>query len=214
MTGTQKDDTVINWAYPRPRHILDHLVGPGATKAELALQFGFALLGAISIFLYHHFAMLGWNPFQVAVAVWLAFDICGGIATNATGAAKRWWHRKGRGFKEQLLFGLAHFYMPLLVNLAFFPGDYSFFLVVYSYFALAVFVLLMSPLYLRRTVGFILYSVSLLLSFVVVLPHGMQWFIPFFFLKLLLSLLMREEPYRPLSEKKSGVIVIPKEDSY
>lgn len=45
---------------------------------------------------------LNWSLFQYAIAVILVFDIVGGIATNATSTAKRWYHRAERGLPQRL----------------------------------------------------------------------------------------------------------------
>ena len=197
----------INWKYPKPRSgfkgFIDKLSGPGATVAEYWIQFGFAIGMALVMLAYIFVTNLEWNGWQIFVAVYLAFDICGGIATNATSSAKRFWHRKERQhFKNDATFIVAHFYMPLLITLAF-PVGWTFFFVVYGYLLLAGFVIAATSLYLRRVVAFMMYCGALLMAmFVFVMPHGLEWFIPFFYLKLLMSHLPIEEPYRPEWEKK------------
>lgn len=204
----KKQDPIISWKPPKLRKgfggAVDILAGPGATIAELWLQFGFAF-GAALIVLYLN-AQNGWNftGFQLFVAAYLAFDICGGIATNATSTAKRWWHRaERRNFKNDAKFIAAHFYMPLLVTLAFLPGDWTFFWISYLDLLAMAFLIAIVPVYLKRPVAFVMYSFAILLCLYYLapmLPSQMQWFPFFFYLKLLMSHLPIEAPFRPENE--------------
>ena len=194
---------IIDWKCPPPRKglkgFIDRLFGPGATTAEYILQLGFAIAMAVIMLLYVLLAKLPWNIIQIIVPVYLAFDICGGIATNATSSAKRWWHRKERRtWKKDAQFLAAHFYMPLLITLAFFPRDWSFFIISYGYLLFAGFIIAATTLYLRRAVSLMFYAGALILSlYAIPLQQGLIWFLPLFYLKLLVSYLNVEEPYRP-----------------
>ncbi|PIQ77874.1 hypothetical protein COV82_02390 [Candidatus Peregrinibacteria bacterium CG11_big_fil_rev_8_21_14_0_20_46_8] len=197
----------IDWQYPAPRKkgfgaFIDRLVGPGATPAELWLQFGFAVAAGLTMLYFGLQPELGWNGWQVAVAAYLVFDICGGIATNATNAAKRWWHRKERqNFKSHMKFILPHFYMPLFIMLAFFPGQWDLFAIIYGYLVLGAIGIAQTPLYLRRPVAFILYTGALVMNaYLFEMPLGLEWFIPLLYLKLFMAHLIREAPYRPIDK--------------
>lgn len=196
--------TTIDWNYPTPRTgfagFIDKLVGPGATKAELWLQFGFAVLAGFLMWAYATFKPLPWTWWQILIASYLAFDICGGIATNATSSAKRWWHRAERQtVKAKMKFIIPHFYMPGLITLAFMPGNLTFFLVVYGYLILGALIIVYTPLYLRRPMTLVLFSGAIVMAMVLFTPmvRGLEWFIPLLFLKLFVSHLNQEEPYRP-----------------
>jgi hypothetical protein len=57
---------------------------------------------------------------------------------------------------------------------------------------------LVVPLYLRRPVALAVYAGVLLISiYVLPQPEGLEWFLPLFCLKLLVSHLPKEEPNRP-----------------
>lgn len=188
----------IEWKYPAPRTgfkgLVDKLVGPGATKAELFLQFSFAIFMGLGM-LYYGYTRTAWNGWQIAVTSYLMFDICGGIATNATNAAKRWWHRQDRlHIKNDAIFVSAHFYMPFLITLAFFPSDWNFFFVTYVYLLIGGLCIALSPLYLRRPVAFLAYVGALFISFTISVPPGLLWFIPLFYLKIFLAHLPPEAP--------------------
>ena len=63
---------------------------------------------------------------------------------------------------------------------------------------LASLLILRSPLYLQRPVAFSVFGLGLLANTYLAAPTpGLEWFLPIFLLKLLLSHLLREEPYRP-----------------
>ena len=145
-------------------------------------------------------ADLGWGPWQIAVTVWLVFDITGGVVTNGTSSAKRWWHRpERRRLANDLRWSLAHFYMPLLMWTAF-PSTYDwvFFAGCWGYLLLGTVLLGSAPVYLRRPLAFALYLVALALGlYVFPFERGTEWFIPVFYMKHFISHLLPEEPYRP-----------------
>jgi hypothetical protein len=197
-------NTKIDWNYPSPRTgfagFIDRLVGPGATRAELWIQFGFAVLAGLFIIVYSVVGDLGWSVWQTIVAGYLAFDICGGIATNATSSAKRWWHREERRtLRADMRFIIPHIYMPLLIMLAFMPGRWDFVFIVYGYLIVGALIISRTQLYLRRPVSVIMYSIAIFGSMVLFSSsvRGVEWFIPLLFLKLFVSHLNFEEPYRP-----------------
>ncbi len=196
--------TNIDWSYPEPRTgfagFIDRLVGPGATTAELFIQFGFAIFAGLFIFGYSEFYDYGWTWWQTLIASYLAFDICGGIATNATSSAKRWWHRSERqNTKSRMKFIVPHIYMPLLIVLAFMPGEWFFLIFIYGYLLVGSYIISSVQLYLRRPVSLILYVGAIFSAMIFFTPmvRGLEWFVPLLFLKLFVSHLNQEEPYRP-----------------
>ncbi|MFW6252758.1 MAG: hypothetical protein ACOC4F_02395, partial [bacterium] len=69
----------------------------------------------------------------------------------------------------------------------------------------ATVVILKTPLYLKRPVAMALYgALVVVLAELVSPPAGMEWFIPLFYLKLLVGHLLPEEPYRPTVEPANG----------
>jgi hypothetical protein len=190
----------IDWSYPDPRKGLagawDKFIGPGSTRAEIFLSLTVALLAGIGIPLIAFFSGLGWNILQLVVAGLFAFDLFGGVVTNATSSAKRWYHREGQGFKEHLIFIAFHIH-PFIIALLF-PGMlWTAALAIYLYLIISTLILLKVPLYLKRPAALTLYSGAILLSvFVIQMPAGWGWFMPLYFLKLLVAHLLKEEPYR------------------
>lgn len=198
----------IDWRYPQPRSgfngFWDRFVGPGTTQAELALQIGFALLAGAAVVIYALAADLGWSALQLIVAGVLALDMAGGVVTNACSSAKRWYHREGQGLAQHVTFVAAHVVQIALVAWLFRGQDWGYLVVVYAYLMAATVIILRAPLYLQRPVALIFLCSAFVLNSYVLLPvRGMEWFIPFLFLKLLVSHLLREEPYRPAGERGS-----------
>ena len=195
-------------SFPRPRPgmdgLLDRLIGPGATLTEILLTACWMTLCAAMIVAYALMAGLGWSPLQLAIAALLALDVGGGISDNASNSAKRWFHRPGQGWRQHLLFVLAHVH-PFILALSFPSFGWGTAAVIYAYLIIAAIVVSFTPLYLKRPLAFVLYCVALLVGlYALAPPAGLAWFVPFFFLKLLLAHLLPETAYRPANEATSA----------
>ncbi len=191
----------IDWSIPQPakgiRGAVERLTGPGATGAELVLQFSSAAAGALTA--GYWFARAGDGAaWQVLLAAVLGFDIAGGVVTNATSSAKRWYHRGGLHFAHHLGFVLVHLLHLAAVAYLILPGSTHYFITGAVLLVSAATVILRVPRYLQRPVALALYALIVAISPQLLPdPAGMEWFIPLFFLKLLVSHLVVEEPYRP-----------------
>jgi len=195
----------IDWKYPEPRKgfagSLDKFIGPGATKAELVIQILVPLVALIVSIVYAITLRVDWNIAQYIVCALLAGDLVGGIITNATSTAKRWYHRNGQGFLDHYKFVATHLCHLTLVSWLFLSFDLLW--VVYSgaFLLIASACILKSPVYLQRPVSLTFYGIALVLSlYLLANPEGLEWFLPLFYLKLLVSHLPYEEPYRPFEE--------------
>jgi hypothetical protein len=194
----------IDWSYPEPRRGLpgawDRFIGPGATAAEVWTPLIVGFISALALICY---ALkfgddrgIEWGVIQYIVAGFLAFDIVGGVLTNATTAAKRWYHREGQGIKEHMGFQLFHGVHIFIVAWLFRSGDWAFFGVVYGYLAVAGLVILLTPLYLRRMTALLfLLGAFIMNSYIFNPAPGFEWFLPTFFTKLLVSHLVVEAPF-------------------
>ncbi len=193
----------INWNPPTPRKGFvgqwDKFVGPGATSAEEWVQLICGVLlaiGSIAIF----FGQQADNPsiWQLLVVLFLAVDISGGIVTNATSAAKRWYFRPSQGFKAHFGFIALHGIHIGLIAALFTNNPLVYFVLFYGYLLLAALVILRMPLYLQRPVAFAFFAGAILLNQINLAGiQGLGWFIPLLFLKLLLAHLLKEAPYQP-----------------
>ena len=177
---------------------VDRLIGPGATPAELLLQLVPSLGAMVSAPVYAATLSVPWTALQLSIISLLALDVVGGVLTNATSSAKRWYHRPGQGWRQHLGFVSLHLLHLWLVALLLRGGDWEFWLITSSYLLGASCLILWSPLYLQRPIAFGLYGLSLIGDRYFLSPTpGLEWFLPLFFLKLLLSHLLRETPYLP-----------------
>ncbi|MCW8127164.1 hypothetical protein [Microbulbifer halophilus] len=194
---------------PSPREglpgVLDRFVGPGATPAELVLQFVLPLGAAVVAVAYAAYAIGTWSTVQYILCAVLAFDIVGGIITNATSSGKRWYHRAGQGFSQHFGFVTLHLVHLALISWLFLGLDLSWLITAGVYLLVAGLVIISSPLYLRRPIALLMYTGSVLLAlYALEPPPGMEWFLPLFYLKLLVAHLPKEEAYRPKGEANHG----------
>ena len=192
----------IDWNYPEPRKgysgVLDRFVGPGATRAELTLQFALPLAAAVFVLGIAATEAADWTVLQLVVAGFMAFDLVGGIFTNATSSAKRWYHRPGQTRKDHIGFIAIHLLHLSIVSWVFLGWNWQWVAVTGSYLVAATIAILGMPLYLQRPVSLSVFAGALLLGhYGVTSPIGLEWFLPLFYLKLLVSHLPKEEPYRP-----------------
>ncbi|NGP53539.1 hypothetical protein [Thioalkalivibrio sp. XN8] len=195
---------------PNPRKglpgILDRFAGPGATPAELALQFLLPLVAAGAAVAYAALAVGAWSGVQYVLCALLAFDIVGGIITNATSSGKRWYHRAGQGFSRHFGFVMLHLGHLAIVSWLFLTLDLLWLVTTGMYLLIASLTIILVPLYLQRPVALVMYAGSIPLAlYVLASPPGLEWFLPLFYLKLLVAHLPREEAYRPESEASKGM---------
>lgn len=192
----------IDWNCPSPRSgflgWLDRLTGTEATTAELLIQFIPPTIFAIAAPVYAQTLAVDWTCLQLGLISLLGFDLVGGVLTNATSSAKRWFHREGQTWQHHLAFVAIHIIHIFLVALLFRDLDWSFFAIASSYLIGSSVLILQTPLYLQRPVAYGLYGLALLGNNYLFAPTvGLEWFLPLFFLKILISHLLKEAPYSP-----------------
>ncbi|MFW5776743.1 MAG: hypothetical protein ACOCZB_05595 [Spirochaetota bacterium] len=146
----------IDWNCPEPRSgfagALDRLTGPGAEPAEVALQFGMALLAAVAAWFWYRSAAAG-SAWMAGLAAFVAFDVAGGIVTNATSTAKRWFHRAGEGVADHFKFQALHLVHIAVVAFVFAGGDWLLFALLAATLLGCSVVILATPLYLKLLVS-------------------------------------------------------------
>jgi len=191
----------IEWNSPPPRGgvmgVWDRFVGPGATSAEEWVQVGFGTAiaaGCLVLFWLQGGFALGWLP--VLVAVVLAADLGGGLVTNSTAAAKRWYHRPGHGRVAHLRFVAAHGVHIAAVAAVFPGGGWLYFAVAYAFLMAGATVIVLVPLYLQRPVAMGIAALGLLGAQAPLLAiSALDWFLPLLLLKLLVAHLIKEAPF-------------------
>ncbi len=169
--------------------VWDLIVGPGMSVSELWLCLTPTLLATTAVPLYAIKNNLGWNVWQLIIAAIFAFDLVGGAIVNVTPTAKRWHHKAENGFKYHFLFITLHLH-PFIIAWLYLEGKLKYSLLIYTYLIIATLIILLSPLYLQKSVVMLLYIGSILLNNYILFPvPGMEWFPAVYFLKLLVSYL-------------------------
>lgn len=197
-----RTDLRISWETPAtPPGLagrLERFMGPGKTRSESAVEtvglIGCALLLAAG--LWESGAALEWTAGQLVVVALAGLDLIGGVLTNATNAAKRWYHRADRGARRaRLVFVSAHLLHLAAVGLYVLSGDLA--------WTAGNAVLLLggaaavefAPVHLRRPVSMAVLMAAVLVNlFWLPVPAALAWFAPLFFLKLLVCHLVPEAP--------------------
>lgn len=191
----------IDWHTRQPRQgwggAWDRFVGPGTTNPEEWMQLGLGLLigvGALTLYFLDRGISAGWLA-SVLIVV-LALDMGGGIVTNATASAKRWYHRDGQGPRQHLTFLAVHGIHIAIVAGIWAPHPLVFFLLAYGMLMAAGAVIVAVPLYVQRPLAFGLYSLAVLASLSTPMRvSGLEWFLPLLYFKLLVSHLVAEAPF-------------------
>ncbi|WP_228004860.1 hypothetical protein [Amycolatopsis sp. YIM 10] len=176
---------------PKPVTIIDRLIAPGATRGEIAAGFGAATGGALLVLFLALDARL--PALAVVVVVVIAFDLFGGAVVNATGSAKRWFHRPGRTAVHHLGFVAGHVHPFVLAAVV--PG-FTWTTAAATYGAVLAGAVLVefAPAALRRPVAFAV--TALALTPILALappPAAVAWFVPVLMVKLLLAHLLPED---------------------
>jgi hypothetical protein len=164
----------------------DRFVGPGATRNELMLTWVAALSGAATVCAYALLAGLPWSTLQFVVASLLAADLVGGVATNATETAQRWYHRQGQTARDHLIFIGVHVAQIALVAWVFRSGDWLFVAGTYSYLMLVSVVVASVPSSMKRPMAMLAVVDALVIGLMIFTPTpGLEWFFPALVLKLI-----------------------------
>lgn len=197
----------ISWEPPEPRDRLagmwDRFMGPGTTNGESWLQLlgSLILISFIGAVWLSKGEALGWSALQLGFCIVLLVDMAGGIVTNATSSTKRWYHRSSATTIDHMSFIALHAAHPFILMLLFDVYDITFFVLTFGFLLIASYTLFTIPLYLQRPTAFLFYAFALLMSlYVFEHPVGLEWFLPFYYLKLILAHAVKEAPFRPLHE--------------
>ena len=193
----------INWTY---QGIADFAVGTGATAGEKILGYG---TGFFAFFFYsalYLFGDLGWELWQYLLAIFLAFDVMGGVVANSLNSCKRFYHTAPkpdenwlvRFVKNPHLFSAVHIH-TLIVGVLFAKFDWFYALFWYLLLLITTEIVLLIPLHLQRPVAMLFILAALLINIYLIPPvAGFEWLAPALFLKIVYGHVVREEPYRPL----------------
>jgi len=154
---------------------------------------------------------------QSITVLLLGMDMIGGVVTNSTNSAKRWYHRPTQTIVDHMMFIAIHAIQIGLVSILFVDVSssstssvvdkaeeekeqlqrlqFQYFGLVYISLLISSLIVLTVPKYLQRPTSMALVATSIPLSMLQNLPKtpGLEWFVPLLFLKLLVSHLTYEE---------------------
>ncbi|MEU3632019.1 hypothetical protein AB0E11_15325 [Streptomyces fradiae] len=184
---------------------LERFMGPGKSRSESVVE-ALGLLGCALILaagLWTSDTARGWSTAQLVVVALTGLDLIGGVLTNATNAAKRWYHRAGPGVRRaRLLFVSAHLVHLAAMGLIVLSGDVAWTLANAALLLGGAVVVEFAPLHLGRPVAMALLMAAVLVNlFWLPVPAALAWFAPLFFLKLLVCHLV---PEAPLERRRDG----------
>jgi hypothetical protein len=201
----ERPDLTIDWAIPAQppgaRGAIARFFGPGLTPADAAVQV-IGVLVCTGLLAWHLALTLpamspGLEWYRVTLLAVVGVDLIGGVLTNATGAAKRWYHRPGSR-RSRLAFVTGHTVYLSTIALLVLPLNWAWLGVNAVVLLVAALVIEVVPLTIRRPVAAGWVLVAILLNLVLVpLPTALVWFVPMFYLKLLV---FHQTPEAPLAE--------------
>ncbi|MET9214761.1 MULTISPECIES: hypothetical protein [unclassified Nocardia] len=186
---------------------IEQFMGPGKTRAESAVEY---LGGAVCVLLLLAYCwpeLDGWSLAERVVLVVIVLDLVGGVLTNATNSAKRWYHRT-RSSRGRLSFVAVHTLHLAVVGL-WLLGDPRWFLGNTVLLMGSALLIESVPAYLRRPVAMAAFMVVFSINLIIFpVPAALVWFIPLFSLKLLICHLIPEIPVatgtRPARQGEPG----------
>ncbi|MEU2076938.1 hypothetical protein [Streptomyces sp. NPDC013489] len=197
-----RGDVQISWEIPAtPPGLagrLERFMGPGKSRSESLVE-TLGLLGCVSLLaagLWTSGIARDLSTAQLVVVALAGLDLIGGVLTNATNAAKRWYHRADPGARRaRLLFVSAHLIHLAAMGLVVLSGDLTWTLTNAALLLGGAVTVEYAPLHLRRPVAMALLTAAVLVNlFWLPVPTALAWFAPLFFLKLLVCHLVPEAP--------------------
>ncbi|MFE7098138.1 hypothetical protein [Streptomyces erythrochromogenes] len=197
-----RSDLQISWEIPAtPPGLagrLERFMGPGKSRSENAVEtvglVGCALLLAAGV--WNSGAARDWSTGQLVVVALAGLDLIGGVLTNATNAAKRWYHRADpTARRARLLFVSAHLIHLAAMGLFVLDGDLDWTLGNAALLLGGAVAVEFAPVRLRRPVAMAVLMAAVLVNlFWLPVTTALAWFAPLFFLKLLVCHLVPEAP--------------------
>ncbi|MER6387066.1 hypothetical protein ABT236_01135 [Streptomyces sp. NPDC001523] len=177
---------------------LERFTGPGKSRSESIVEaaglVGCGLLLAAG--LWTSGAAADWSTVRLLVVALVGLDLIGGVLTNATNAAKRWYHRPDPGVRRaRLLFVAAHLAHLAVMGLFVLSGDGAWTLANSALLLGGAATVEFTPLDLKRPAAMAVWMAAVLINlFWLPAPVELAWFAPLFFLKLLVCHLVPEAP--------------------
>lgn len=188
---------------------VERFMGPGRSRPEVAVEtIGGTVCAALLVLLvWRTGAHREWSAAQFAVVAVVALDLIGGVLTNSTNAAKRWYHRDlpaavpGMTRTRMTFIGVHLFHLAVMAFVVL-DGARTW-LVVNALLLIGCAVAIeMLPLDVKRPGAMAAYMGVLTVNLAFFpQPAVLTWFTTFFFLKLLVCHLV---PEAPLGGRRAG----------
>ncbi|MFJ6783937.1 hypothetical protein [Streptomyces yangpuensis] len=197
-----RTDLRISWDIPAtPPGLagrLERFMGPGKSRSETVVE-TVGLLGCAALLaagVWNSGAARDWSTAQLVVVALAGLDLIGGVLTNATNAAKRWYHRAGPAARRaRLLFVSAHLVHLAAMGLIVLSGDLTWTMANAPLLLGGAVTVEFAPVHLRRPVAMAVLMAAVLVNlFWLPAPAALAWFAPLFFLKLIVCHLVPEAP--------------------
>lgn len=178
----------------------ERLVGTGATSTETALVLGSAVAAAVALPLLAWFQGAEWSAAQWLVAAFLAGDLVGGVAANASPPARRYYFRADRTRRDHLTFVAVHLVHVAVFTWLFLGSAWEVGAAIGVGLMAAAALILSVPVHLRRAAAMLCLVVGIVAAGASDFALGMEWFVPVLLLKLLVCYLLGDVPAAPSQE--------------
>ena len=195
-------DLAVDWTIPPTTPgrggRLERFMGPGKTRAETVVELvgGALAFAAVAAVAAGDESVREWSSLQIGLGVVLAVDLVGGVLTNATGSAKRWYHRPGPGrTRARLGFVAAHVAHLAVVAFVLLPGDLLWWWTNLGLLMAAAVLIEVVPVEVKRPTAFAALVCAVAVGQAVAPTTGVLALFPVLFhLKLLVGHLVPEAP--------------------
>lgn len=195
-----REDLRIDWTIPATpsgwEGGLERFMGPGKSRVEFAVELwgGVVTAGLLGLLIWRAPEREAWSWLQTVVVVLVGFDLVGGVLTNATNAAKRWYHRDASS-RGRLAFVASHLLHLLAVGFLVLGQDWRWSLINAGLLFVGAVLVERIPAEGKRPVAMAAFMVALVVNLSLFpLPPSLAWIPPLFFLKLLVGHLVPEAP--------------------
>lgn len=211
-------DLTIDWTIPPTAPgwggRIERFMGPGKTRAETIVELlggalGFAAVVALAA---NDETVRAWSSLQIGLGVVLALDLIGGVLTNATNSAKRWYHRPGSGrTRARLGFVAAHVLHLAVVAFVLLSSDVAWWWTQVSLLAVSAVLVELVPVEVKRPTAVAALVCAVALGQTLAPLDGVLALFPvLFYLKLLVGHLV---PEAPLATRHPSVHAVREEPS-
>lgn len=195
-------DVDVDWNIPQTpagrRGTLERFMGPGKTREESLVEMvgGVVAFAAILWLAWGDEQVQAWTALQIVLGIVLALDLVGGVLTNATNSAKRWYHRPGSGRRRaRMLFISAHILHLVVVAFVLLPDDTTWFATHLALLAFGTLVIELAALEVKRPLAACAVLVAVVVGQAVAPLEGILVLVPVvFYMKLLMGHLVPEAP--------------------